>query len=297
MKNCPYPLPVRKLAHRELSCWITRFWSICVRTHANTPKSGYFHGNSPRSKKLPVYRAVLLGLLVVLAAGAMAGCASAPATAPAPTQTPPPPPTDTVAPPLTPTAIVLPSDTPTEVPTATTVPTDTATPVPPLAVAQDGVTAWCVSFKDPNPLGGTPDAPSYARMAKVVNGVLNLNVSRGSCTFVFTFNQALPAGTELQALDASGDKAWTKAALAPVSSNPKQGFATLNHPMLNNPSYWQITYPFDLVASDGSILWKSNVLVFKTFPGLCWEGSTPDPVTLFCPLSDTDFIPHYTPVK
>ena len=245
---------------------------------------------------MPVYRAVLLGLLVILVAGAMTGCAAAPAPARAPTQTPPPPTsTDTVAPPLTPTAIVLPSDTPTEVPTATTVPTDTATPVPPLAVAQDGVTAWCVSFKDPNPLGGTADAPSYARMGKVVKGVLNLNVARGTCTFVFTFNQALPAGTELQALNASGDQAWTKAALTPVSSNPKQGFATLNHPMLNSPSYWQVTYPFDLVASDGSVLWKSNVLLYKTFPGLCWEGSTPDPVTLFCPLSDTDFIPHYTP--
>ena len=168
-------------------------------------------------------------------------------------------------------------------PTATTVPTDTATPVPPLAVAQDGVTAWCVSFKDPNPLGGTADTPSYARMGKVVKGVLNLNVAHGTCTFVFTFNQALPAGTELQALNASGDQAWTKAALTPVSSNPKQGFATLNHPMLNSPSYWQVTYPFDLVASDGSILWKSNVLLYKTFPGLCWEGSTPDPVTLFLP--------------
>jgi hypothetical protein len=278
MKNRPYPLSVTKLAQWELSCWTVS------------------HGNSLRSRKLPVYRAVLLGLLVLLVAGAMAGCAAAPTPTPTPTQTPPSPPTGTVAPSLTPTAIVLPSDTPTEVPTAITVPTDTATPVPPLAVAQDGVTAWCVSFRDPNPLGGTPDAPSYARMGKVVNGVLNLNVSRGSCTFVFTFNQTLPAGTELQALNASGDQAWTKAALAPVSSNPKQGFATLNHPMLNNPSYWQITYPFALVASDGSILWKSNVLLSKTFPGMCWEGSTPDPVTLFCPLRDTDFIPHYTPV-
>jgi len=277
MKNRPYPLPVKKLPRWELSCWINS------------------HGNSPRSRKLPVYRAALLGLLVVLVAGAMAGCAAAPAPAPALTQTPPPPLTDTVAPPLTPTAIVLPSATPTEVPTATPVPTATATPVPPLAVAQDGVTAWCVSFKDPNPLGGTPDAPSYARMAKVVNGVLNLNVSRGSCTFVFTFNQVLPAGAELQVLNASGDKAWTEATLAPVRSNPKQGFATLNHPTLNNLNYWQITYPFALVASDGSVLWKSNVLLYKTFPGLCWEGSTPDPVTLFCPLSDTDFIPHYTP--
>ena len=279
MKNRPYPLPVKKMAHWELSCWITRF----------------LYENSQRSRKLPVYRAALLGLLVVLAAGAMTGCAAAPAPALAPTQTFPPPPTDTVAPPLTPTAIVLPSDTPTEVPTATTVPTDTATPAPPLAVAQDGVTAWCVSFRDPNPLGGTPDAPSYARMAKVVKGVLNLNVSRGSCTFVFTFNRAVPAGVVLQVLNVNGGKAWTVAALAPVSSNPRQGFATLTHPTLNNPNYWQITYPFALVASDGSILWKSNVLLFKTFPGLCWEGSTPDPVTLFCPLSDTDFIPHYTP--
>ncbi len=248
-------------------------------------------------KKLPVYRAILLGLLVVLVAGVMTGCAAAPTPAPAPTQTPPLPPTatETVAPPDTPTAIVLPSDTPTEVPTATTVPTDTATPAPALAVAQDGVTAWCVSFKDPNPLGGTADAPSYARMGKVVNGVLNLNVAGGTCTFVFTFNQALPAGTELQVLNSSGAQAWTKAALAPVSSNPKQGFATLNHPMLNLPSYWQISYPFDLVAADGSILWKSNVLLYRTFPGLCWEGSTPDPVTYFCPLRDTDFIPHYTP--
>ena len=144
-------------------------------------------------------------------------------------------------------------------------------------------------------MGGTADVPSYARKAKVVNGKLNLNVSRGSCTFVFTFNQAVPAGAELRVLNASGDKAWTKAALNPVTGDLNRGFASLTHPMLNDPAYWQITYPFALVASDGTVLWKDNIVLYKTFPGLCWEGSTPDPVTLFCPLSDTDFIPHYTP--
>ena len=246
-------------------------------------------------RKLPVYRAVLLGLLVVLIAGAMAGCSAAPTpAAEAATQTPPPP-TDTVAPPPTPTDTVVPSNTPTEIPTATTVPTDTATPVPPLAVVQDGVTAWCVSFRDPYPMGGAEEAPTYARMAKVVNGKLNLNVSRGSCTFVFAFNQAVPAGAELQVLNANGSTAWTKAPLKPVSSDPKRGFAVLTHEMLNNPNYWQVTYPFALLASDGTVLWKDDVVLYKTFPGLCWEGSTPDPITLFCPLSDTDFIPHYTP--
>jgi len=246
-------------------------------------------------RKVPVYRTALLGLLVILSAGALAGCfpAATPA-AEAATQTLPPP-TDTVAPPPTATETVMPSETPTEVPTATTVPTATATPVPPLAVVQDGVSAWCVSFRDPNPMGGTADAPTYARIGKVVNGKLNLNVSRGSCTFVFALNQPVPAGAELQVLDASSGKAWTKAALNPVSSDPNRGYATLTHPMLNDPNYWQITYPFALVAPDGTILWKSDVMLYKTFPGLCWEGSTPDPVTLFCPLSDTDFIPHYTP--
>jgi hypothetical protein len=244
-------------------------------------------------RKMPVY----CGLLVILIAVALSGCAAAATPAPtvAPTAPPPPTPTDTVAPLPTATQTIAPSDTPTEVPTDTQVPTDTATPIPPLAVVQDGVKAWCVSFKDPNPLGGTADAPSYARIAKVVNGHLNLNVSRGSCTFVFTFNQAVPAGASFEVLNASGGKAWTVAPLSPVSSNPNQGFATLTHPTLNNPSYWMIAYPFALAASDGTVLWKDNVVLFKTFPGLCWEGSTPDPVTLFCPLRDTDFIPHYTP--
>jgi hypothetical protein len=243
---------------------------------------------------MPVFRAALLGLLVILVVVALSGCAAATPVAPTAAPTALPVPTDTVAPPPTATETVVPSDTPTEVPTATTVPTDTATPVPPLAVAQDGIKAWCVSFKDPDPMGGTADAPSYARIAKVVNGKLNLHVSRGSCTFVFTFNQAAPAGAELQVLNGDGAKAWTKAALAPAGSDPKLGFATLTHPMLNDPSYWSITYPFALVASDGTILWKDDVVLYKTYPGNCWEGSTPDPVTLFCPLSDTDFIPHYT---
>jgi len=246
-------------------------------------------------RKMPVYQAVLLALLVVLIAGAMTGCG--PAATPAPTQTPPPPPTstDTVAPPPTATETIAPSDTPTEVPTATMVPTDTATPIPPLAVAQDGIKAWCVSSKDPDPLGGTADAPSYARIAKLVKGKLNLNVSRGSCTFVFTFNQAVPTGAELQVLNADGVKAWAKAPLAPSGSDPDSGFASLTQPALNDLNYWQVSYPFALVTSDGTVLWKDDVVLYKTFPGLCWEGSTPDPVTLFCPLSDTDFIPHYTP--
>jgi len=204
-----------------------------------------------------------------------------------------------MAPPPTATNTLVPTDAPTEAPptaTATLAPTDTATPtLEPLAVVLDGVTAWCVSYRDPYPLGGTADMPSYARVARVVNGRLKLNVSRGSCTFVFTFNQAMPAGAELQVLDSKGVKAWTKAALNPAGSDPMRGFAVLTSQMLNDSAYWEITYPFALVASDGTILWKDDVVVFKTFPGLCWEGSTPDPVTLFCPLSDTDFIPHYTP--
>ena len=245
-------------------------------------------------RNMPVYRATLLGLLVILIAVALSGCAAAATPAPtvAPTA-PPPTPTGTVAPP-TATQTMAPSDTPTEVPTDTQVPTDTATPLPPLAVVQDGVKAWCVSFRDPNPLGGTADVPSYARIATVVNGKLNLHASRGSCTFVFTFNQAVPAGASFEVLNANSGKAWTVAPLSPVGSNPNQGFATLTHPTLNDPSYWQITYPFALVASDGTVLWKDDVVLFKTYPGNCWEGSTPDPVTLFCPLSDTDFIPHYT---
>jgi hypothetical protein len=253
-------------------------------SYANPLKSGIPH-------------AVLLGLLVILLAGALTGCF--PAATPAPTQTPPPPPppTETVAPPPTATNTLVPTDTPTEVPpTATLVPTDTSTPTPvPLAVVQDGVTAWCVSYRDPYPMGGSADMPTYARIARVVDGKLKLNVSRGSCTFVFAFNQPVPAGAELQVLNDTGGKAWTKAVLNPTGSDPNRGFAVLTNPMLNDSHYWEITYPFDLVAADGTILWKDDVVVYKIFPGLCWEGSTPDPVTLFCPLSDTDFIPHYTP--
>ena len=248
-------------------------------------------------QKLPVFKAILLGLLVVLVAGALTGCF--PVATPTATETvpPPPPPTETVAPPPTATNTLPPSDTPTEVPpTATLVPTDTATPTQaPLAVVQVGVKAWCVSYRDPYPLGGAADAPSYARIAKVVNSKLRLNVGRGSCTFVFAFNRPVPAGAELQVLDSNGVKAWTKAALNPAGSDPNRGFAVLTNQTLNDSAYWEVTYPFALVASDGAILWKDDVVVFKTFPGLCWEGSTPDPVTLFCPLSDTDFIPHYTP--
>jgi hypothetical protein len=248
-------------------------------------------------RTLPGFKAILLGLLVILIAGALTGCF--PVATPAATETfpPPPPPTETVAPPPTATNTALPTDTPTEAPTATAtlVPTATATPVPPLAVVQNGVTAWCVSFKDPNPLGGTSDAPSYARMGKLVKGHLNLNVARGSCTFVFAFNQPLPAGAELQVLDANSNKAWAKAALAPVGSDPDRGYALLTQPAVNDTAYWQITYPFALVTSDGAVLWKDDVVLYRNSPGLCWEGSTPDPVTLFCPKRDTDFIPNYTP--
>jgi hypothetical protein len=249
-------------------------------------------------QKPPVFRAILLGLLVVLVAGALTGCFPAATQAPTETVPPPVPPTETVAPPPTATNTVAPSDTPTEAPTATAtlVPTDTATPIPPLAVVQDGMKAWCVSYRDPYPMGGTADAPSYARIAKVVDSKLRLNVSRGSCTFAFAFNQPVPTGAELQVLDYNGTKAWTKAPLNPVSGDPNRGFAVLTNQMLNDSAYWEVTYPFALVASDGTILWKDNVVVFKTFPGLCWEGSTPDPVTLFCPMRDTDFIPHYTRV-
>jgi hypothetical protein len=54
--------------------------------------------------------------------------------------------------------------------------------------------------------------------------------------------------------------------------------------MVINPPKWWMDYILTVVTADGKELLKSPLHVQKPLPKKCWDGSYPNPVTLFCPI-------------
>lgn len=227
-------------------------------------------------QKMAVWSIMVAALLAVLSA-----CSSAPTSPPVP-------------PTLAPTEALQPQPatpippTPTELPTATAEPTftpsPTATPLPPLAVLADGFDAWCAPLRDAVARIDSPNAPQDARKLKVANGRLVVPIPASACALMFRFNQALPQGTTLTFID--GKNPFLKLPLAVDPSQPDLGWATATHPYVVNPPLWEVTYQLRVSAPDGSELWSKPVVFAKPLPEPCIFGGFPDPVTMWCPITD-----------
>ncbi|MHC1781546.1 MAG: hypothetical protein AB9891_02070 [Anaerolineaceae bacterium] len=210
----------------------------------------------------------------------LAGCGSLGAAAtPAPL-----PPTPSLIPP-TATAIP-PTDTP--VPTATITPT--ITPIPALALVPEGMDPWCLPLEfgvhsdgpdgpDSMPKGARPGAFDKG------TGIFNLHIPAITCSIVYTFNQPMPAGTMLSIYDYN-KVPFLELPLTAAGSNPNRGYVTLSHPYIINPPFWWLDYTFVVTSPEGKEIHRMPVHVFKTLPDKCWDGSWPNPVTLFCPIED-----------
>lgn len=154
-----------------------------------------------------------------------------------------------------------------------------------LAVLPDGFSAWCMP--EGSTMAVSVDAagsiPPAARPAELVDGVPELIVRAQSCTFVFRFNQPVPAGSELL-IYGKESKPWLKAALSPAGDNPTVVYATLNHRYIIDPPFWIIDYRFSIQTPDGLEAWSGPVKFRRGWqPELCWNGEWPDPGTLLCP--------------
>ncbi len=225
---------------------------------------------------------LFLFLMLAIMATLLTACGSLPFAAPTATPLPP---TST---PIPPTATAIPPTAPPQ-PTATSVPT--ATPIPALAVVPEGVDSWCLPIdfgahvEGPN---GPDSQPVGARPGIIEKdtGLLNLHIPAITCTVVYTFNQPMPAGIALSIYDYN-QGSFIQTPLLPSSTNPNKGYAVLNHPYIINPPFWWLNYIFILTNAEGAEVHRIEVQVFKSLPEKCWDGSLPDPVTLFCPIQDS----------
>lgn len=219
---------------------------------------------------------ILFCLMLLAAACAPAAVVPPTATQPAATAT------------LAPTATELPSSTPTSAPTATDLPTATAEPtataVPPLAVVDDGFYVWCAPI-DANVLKPTtPDTPTYARLMQTTADGLVASIPGSFCTLRFQLNQPAPEGLTLRFMQ--GESPVMQLQLAPSPTDPQVVWTTVDHAYVVNPPYWEITYDLALVTADGTELWAQPVKFAKPLPEPCLFGGLPDPVTLYCPITD-----------
>ena len=230
----------------------------------------------------------ILGVILALSAcsgGATPQLAAASPTAPAATATQPPAPTHI---PATPTQ----APTATELPTATATQPPTATAVPPLALVQDGFKAWCAPVSYAGTLPTSPDAVSGARMLTVKDNQMQVQIPAAYCAVVFQFNQAMPAGAQVIFYDSSTP--FLKLPLNAVSGQPNEGWAVVSHDYVINPPYWWVIYNIAVTNADGQELWNNPVKFAKALPPTCiYTNQLPDPVTLWCPISDPwEIEPH-----
>jgi len=240
-------------------------------------------------------------LAVLLALFLLAGCAPKPAGTPV--YLPTAPVTETSAPTNTVEPTAVPTATSTPEPTATDTPQPTNTAIPPLAVVPEQSAFWCLPIDYAFPASAEPItnvAPAGARAGAMKDGALNIQIPALSCTLVYAFNQPMPAGTRIQiAYAVTPDSPWADTELTPVPDNPNLGYFKTENQFVINPPYWEITFPVKVLGPDGSELWKADVRFFKALPNLCWDGSLPDPVTLYCKSYDGDWnyndFPNFNP--
>jgi len=164
-------------------------------------------------------------------------------------------------------------------------PDQTTPPVAGASVPTDGFAGWCVPkniFYSPEGLQQAGAMPEGAYPVQVVDGEKEVVIEVQNCSFVYTLDGPVPAGTQFKVFDSSGSPFLT-ADLTPTTQFPNKGFVTVTHPYVINPPFWTIPYRLDLVGPDGKVL-RSDEVNFKRgwTPRVCYDGSWPDPVTLKC---------------
>jgi hypothetical protein len=193
------------------------------------------------------------------------------------------------------TSTPLPSPTqvpPTETPEPTNTAVPTATAIPPLAIMPDGINPWClpITFSThvdgPNGPASMPEGGRPGTVDKN-SGRIDFHIPAVSCTLVLAFNQPITDGMKLQVWDASPQEPFVTYEMKSNPINPREAYAIMNHSYIINPPKWWMDYTLVVVAADGREVFRNPARVFKSLPEKCWDGSLPNPVTLFCPIQDS----------
>lgn len=235
---------------------------------------------------------ITAGLLsaTLLVATLLAACSAA-TPQPAPVQ-----PSATTAPPTAApaTAAVLPPTyTPTTPPATPTASPAAQTPAPSptqplaLAVAENGLSAWCLPEGDSlSPVSDPLNPPADAHLGALVNSALEIhNLPVIACVVAYTFNQAPPAGLKLEIFDQLNKTPWLTVDLTPVKDKPNSVAAVLRHSYIIAPPLWNVSYFFAVVDANGKELQRVAANLHRWTPWLCWNGRPPNPLTLRCPLA------------
>ena len=174
--------------------------------------------------------------------------------------------------------------TPQNTPTAS-LPPATATPSQ-LSVLPDGLLAWCLPrdvVEIPGEVAHTGNVPEGALLGRQTEESLNLTTQVQNCTFVYTFNQNVPAGTLFQIYDMYSEP-FISLELTPLTENPQKAYATTNHVFIIDPPYWEISYIVLVKSASGEEIRRDIIKLSRSwFPGFCQGSTLPDPVTLLCP--------------
>jgi len=226
-----------------------------------------------------------LVIMIAITGGAQAPVPAAP-TAGSPAEVAP---ENTVAATATPAPTVtpLPSPTPTWTPTAepSATPEPTATAIPPLAVLEDGgFDAWCAPVEYAGVIPDSPEAPSYARKLTLEGDQLQVQIPASSCVVSVRFNQPAPEDAQLIFYDANSP--FLKLPLQPAGESSDIAWTAVNHQYVLDPPLWDVTYRLAVVSADGTELWTDSVKFAKALPEPCPYGGYPDPVTLWCAVTD-----------
>ncbi|MBI9049633.1 MAG: hypothetical protein JEZ00_09455 [Anaerolineaceae bacterium] len=177
-------------------------------------------------------------------------------------------------------------------PTATVEPTikSTETAIP--EISSDGVGIWAVSIaseiveinmSDPF---DTYDATYIGFME---NETLNIQVPATNIVVDYQFNQPLPSGAKFQVYELNNGAPWFEQIFLVHENDGNSGRVITNHSYLINPPFWEITYHAKIVDGTGKVYWESDLRIYKALPNTCWDGSLPDPVTLYCKNFDGDW--------
>lgn len=204
----------------------------------------------------------------------------------------------TSAPEATATQPPLPTATATQT-TAPTAPTLTSTPLPPTetplpsttptidpAALKPGISAWCLPAEVLVSAASDPlKPPERANMGVMENGALEIkNMPFSVCVFLYTFTQAAPEGLKLEVYEMNQKTPWLKADLKPVEGKADTVYTHLRHSYIIDPPLWNIGYEFVVRDAAGAEIQRDTVNLHRWATGMCWQGTYPDPVTLYCPL-------------
>lgn len=153
----------------------------------------------------------------------------------------------------------------------------------------NGLSGWCMPLGSTGPGDidyGRYGMPVTGRPGRVEDGMNVMHIPGEYCTLIFEFSSPVGSGGKVEVKQIHNNQTFYEVDLTPSAANPNISYAHLYHNYVITPPLWGVSYLIEAVDGNGSTRWSGEILFQKTDPGLCWDGSTPDPVSMWCPKYD-----------